>query len=237
MITIKNNIDMNIPRTIPAIVRGFFTAFVEGIVEGSLPEADGPQKVEPRQMKQLMLEHYEQMSQYLYESIFDSVAIVCYKTPEQLEKRLREADPTSLNAMTLMQHACRTEQAFQLMADEYRRNFYAILSGHIMSLDEYFDVINEEFMPVEEGNIPAETAIRAVVKATMRGYQSGRRAVKADHKPNNVVCLYRLMAEGMQCLLHNSTVEISDDSDLNDYFLAVCKTPENMNTMLESMRE
>ena len=55
---------MNSPRIIPAIVRGFFSSFVEGIVEGSLPEANGPQSVEPRQMKQLLLEHYEEMAQY-----------------------------------------------------------------------------------------------------------------------------------------------------------------------------
>lgn len=228
---------MNIPRILPAIVRSFFTSFVEGIVEGSLPESNGPQSVEPKQMKQLMLEHYEQTSQYLYDSIFDAVATVCYKDPDQLVSRLREADPSSLNAMTLMQHACRTEQAFQLMADEYRRNFYAILSGHVMSLEDYFDVINDEFMPLEEGNIPALTAIRAVVKASVRGYKSGRVAAKANDKPANVVCVYRLLADNMQCLLHNAPVETSDDCDLNDYFLAVCKTPENMNAMLECMNE
>lgn len=228
---------MNIPRILPAIVRGFFTSFVEGIVEGNLPESNGPQSVEPKQMKQMMLEHYEQTSQYLYDSIFDSVAIVCYKDFEKLAQRLREADPATLNAMTLMQHACRTEPAFQLMADEYRRNFYAILSGHVMSLEEYFDVINDEFMPLEDGNIPSDIAIRAVVKAVVRGYQSGRKAVSANDKPANVVCIYRLLADNMQCLLHNAPVETSDDCDLNDYFLAVCKTPENMNAMLEAMNE
>ena len=74
---------MNSPRIIPAIVRGFFSSFVEGIVEGSLPEANGPQSVEPRQMKQLLLEHYEEMAQFLYESIFDAIAIVNYPSHEQ----------------------------------------------------------------------------------------------------------------------------------------------------------
>lgn len=226
---------MNIPRIIPAIVRGFFTAYVEGIVEGSIPESNGPQSVEPKKMKQMMLEHYESTAQHLYESIFDAIAIVCYKDHTKLEERLRSADPNTLNAMTLMQHACRTEPAFQLMADEYRRNFYAILSGHIMSLEEYFEIINEEFMPIEEGNIPSETAIRAVVMAVIRGYQSGRKAANAISKPANVVCIYRLLADNMQCLLHNAPVETAEDCDLNDYFLAVCKTPENMNTMLECM--
>lgn len=228
---------MNQPRIIPAIVRGFFTAFVEGVVEGSLPESNGPQSVEPRQMKQLMLERYEQVSQYLYESIFDAIAIVCYKTPEMLEKRLREADPATLNAMSLMQHACRSEQLFELMADEYRRNFYALLSGHVMTLEEYYDVINDDFMPLEEGNVPAETAIRAVVMAVIRGYQSGRKSVDAEGKRPNVVCIYRLLAENMQSLLHNAPVSTPDDCDLNDLFLAVCKTPENMNAMLEAMNE
>ena len=54
---------MNSPRIIPAIVRGFFSSFVEGIVEGSLPEANGPQSVEPKQMKQLLLDHYEEIAE------------------------------------------------------------------------------------------------------------------------------------------------------------------------------
>lgn len=226
---------MNSPRIIPSIIRSFFTAFVEGIVEGNLPESDGPQSVEPRQMKQLLLEHYEQVSQYLYESTFDAIAIVNYPSFEVLEKRLRESDPSTLNAMSLMQHACRDEQLFQLMADEYRRNFYALLSGHVMTLEEYFEVINDEFMPLDEGNTPVDIAIRAVVMASVRGYQSGRKAVKADTKPANVVCIYRLLVDGMQTLLHNSPVSTPDDCDLNDLFLAVCKTPENMNSMLEAM--
>ena len=40
----------------------------------------------------------------------------------------------------------------------------------------------------------------------------------------------------MQTLLHNSPVNTPDDIDLNELFLAVCKTPENMNTMLENMQ-
>ena len=135
---------MNSPRITPAIIRAFFTSFVEGIVEGSLPESDRPQQVEPRQMKQLLLDHYEEVAQYLYESVFDSLAIVNYSSHEILEQRLREADPKTLDAMTLMQHACRSEKLFQLMADEYRRNFYALLAGHVMTKEEYYEVINEE---------------------------------------------------------------------------------------------
>ena len=227
---------MNSPRIIPAIVRAFFSSFVEGIVEGSLPEANGPQSVEPRQMKQLLLDHYEEMAQFLYESVFDAIAIVNYPSHEQLEQRLRETDPASLNAMSLMQHACRTDKLFNLMADEYRRNFYAVLQGHVMSIEEYFEVINEDMAPLEAGKVSSDIAIRAMVIAVIRGYQSGRKAVKAHTKPANVVCIYRLLADNMQTLLHNSPVNTPDDIDLNELFLAVCKTPENMNTMLENMQ-
>ena len=142
-----------------------------------------------------------------------------------------------LDAMTLMQHACRSEKLFQLMADEYRRNFYALLAGHVMTKEEYYEVINEDMCPLMAGKVTEETAIRALVMAVVRGYQSGRKAVKAHAKPANVVCIYRLLADNMQTLLHNNPVETPDDIDLNDLFLAVCKTPENMNTMLESMNQ
>ncbi len=228
---------MNSPRIIPAIIRAFFSAFVEGIVEGSLPQTDRPQHVEPQQMKQLLLEHYEEVAQYLYESVFDALAIVNYTTPDLLEKRLREADPNTLDAMTLMKHACRTEQLFQLMADEYRRNFYAILAGHVMTKDEYYEAINEEMCPLMAGKVEEKTAVRALVMAVVRGYWSGRKAVKAHERQMNVVCIYRLLVDNMQTLMHNSPVETPDDMDLNELFLAVSRSPENMNTMLETMQQ
>ena len=45
------------------------------------------------------------------------------------------------------------------------------------------------------------------------------------------------LTEIQRALLHNNQVETPDDIDLNVLFLAVCKTPENMNTMLESMNQ
>jgi hypothetical protein len=38
-------------------------------------------------------------------------------------------------------------------------------------------------------------------------------------------------------MLHSRPLEFSDEADLNDMFLAVCRTPENMNTMLSVMQQ
>ena len=106
-----------------------------------------------------------------------------------------------------------------------------------MTKEEYFEVINEEMCPLMAGKIEEKTAIRALVMAVIRGYQSGRKAVKAHEKQMNVVCIYRLLVDNMQTLMHNSPVETPDDMDLNELFLAVCRSPENMNTMLETMQQ
>lgn len=229
---------MNTVRTIPAIVRAFFSAFVEGVIEGSITDVNQHMDVTPKQLKQLLVEHYEEVSQHLFRVCFHPLAMVCYSNPDTLEAKLRNpAVQPTLTPQKMLELACGGEEMCSLMIEEYRRNFYAILSGRVMSVEEYFDGIDTKTIPARMGNIPEERAIRALVITIRDAFRAGRSVMKADERPVNQIYIYRLLEDNMQCLMHDAPLHIDDDADLNQTFLAVCGSLENMNTMLTAVGE
>lgn len=241
---------MNSPRIIPAIVRAFFSSFVEGIVEGSIKDVNEQVDMTPQKMKQLLLEHYEEVSKYLFNVCFNPLAIVSYPNAESLEKILRSEleakrkaliaegknpEEASLDPQIMLQYACGGADMCELMIEEYRRNFYAILGGRVMSVEEFFDGIDVTAMPAKKGNISEQRAIRALVMTVKEGFQAGRKVVGAENKPMNQIYIYRLLEDNMQCLMQDAPVHVDDEADLNETFHSVCGSMENMNTMLEEV--
>lgn len=222
-------------RIIPAIVRAFFASFVDGIVVGSMKEGEEQQEMTPQKMKPLLLEHYEEVSKYLFHVCFNPFALVSYDNVETLEKILRQQDPQSLNPQTMLQYACGGAEMCELMIEEYRRNFYAIMGGRVMSVEEFFDGIDTVAAPVNSGNVSAQRAIRALVLTVKDGFNAGRKVVGADNQPLNQIYIYRLLEDNMQCLLHDAPVHVDDEADLNETFLKVCGSMDNMNYMLEEV--
>lgn len=222
-------------RIIPAIVRAFFASFVDGIVVGSMKEGEEQTEMTPQKMKELLINHYEDVSKYLFHVCFNPFALVSYENVDVLESILRKQDPQSLNPQTMLQYACGGAEMCEMMVEEYRRNFYAILGGHVMSVEEFFDGIDVVAAPANSGNVTAQRAIRAMVLTVKEGFNAGRKVVGADQQPLNQIYIYRLLEDNMQCLLHDAPVHVDDDADLNETFLKVCVTMENMNTMLEEV--
>lgn len=227
---------MNQVRIIPAIVRAFFSSFVEGIVEGSIHDVNQQVDMTPQQMKQLLLEHYEEVSKYLFHVCFNPLALVSYDKMETLEKILRSQDPDSLNPQSMLQYACGGAEMCELMIEEYRRNFYAILGGRVMSVEDFFEGIDTVSMPAMQGPVSQQRAIQALVLTIKDGFKAGRTVVGAQDKPMNQIYLYRLLEDNMQCLMHDGPLNIDGETDLNETFLTVCRSPENMNFMLECLQ-
>lgn len=237
-------------RIIPAIVRAFFSSFVEGIVEGSIQDVNEHIDMTPQRMKQLLLEHYEEVSKYLFQVCFNPLAMVSYPNAEMLEKILRKeladrqqkiisegGNPSdaTLDPQEMLSYACGGAEMCELMVEEYRRNFYAILGGRVMSVAEFFDGIDAVSMPARSGNVSEKQAIRALVLTIKDGFKAGRSVVGAGNKPMNQIYIYRLLEDNMQCLMHDAPLSIDEETDLNNTFLQVCGSMENMNTMLEAL--
>lgn len=224
--------------TQPALIRAFFAAFAEGVLSENAEHGKEAVELTPQRVKKLMLERYEEISKHYFDILFNPLAMVHYDTAEELIAILRspEVSPTLKTPMDLFRHVCRTEEAHEDMVTEYRRNFTSLLSGRVMSLDDFYDGFPDGYL--EDCDEPCDNAVRAMTQVVVRAFFAGRKAAGAEGSGGvNQVYIFRLLIDNMQCLLHSTPVAMDDDIDLTEAFLAVCRNERNMNTMLQTMQE
>lgn len=221
--------------TQPALIRAFFAAFAEGVLSESVNHEEEAIELTPQRVKQIMLNHYEEISKHFFDILFNPLALIHYDTAEELIAILRspEVQPTLKSPVDLFRHVCRTEEAHEDMVTEYRRNFTALLSGKILSLEDFFEGFPEGYL--QDTETTSEREIRSLTQVVVKGFFAGRKVSQATSTGVNQIYLFRLLIENMQCLLHSKPLKMDEEADLNEVFLAVCRTPENMNTMLETM--
>lgn len=221
--------------TQPALIRAFFAAFAEGVLSESVNHEEEAIELTPQRVKQIMLNHYEEISKHFFDILFNPLALIHYDTAEELIAILRspEVQPTLKSPVDLFRHVCRTEEAHEDMVTEYRRNFTALLSGKILSLEDFFEGFPEGYL--QDTETTCEREIRSLTQVVVKGFFAGRKVSQATSTGVNQIYLFRLLIENMQCLLHSKPLKMDEEADLNEVFLAVCRTPENMNTMLETM--
>lgn len=222
----------------PALVRAFFASFAEGILSAEAERMGGEVEMTPQSVKQVMLNHYEEISHHFFDIMFYPLALLYYDTAEELIDILRspEVAPTLKAREDLFLHVCRTEEAHEDMVTEYRRNFSALLGGRVMTLDDFFDGFPEGYL--EEGGADYTREIRVLTQVVVRSFFAGRKVAAAEGMGgSNQICLYRLLLDTMQCLLHTAPVDMSDETDLTEAFLTVCRGEENMMVMMQTMQE
>lgn len=232
----------------PALIRAFFASFAEGVLSVKTQHQETVVELTPQRVKQLMLDHYEEISKHYFDILFNPLALVHYEDAEELIRILRspEVAPTLNSPVDLFKHVCRTEQAHEDMVMEYRRNFTSLMAGHVLSLEEYYDGFPEGYL--QDTTATCTREVRALTQVVVNAFFAGRQSAIDKLSSNgengndipagvNQVYIFRLLIENMQCLLASAPVNMDDEADLNETFLAVCRTPENMNTMLETMQQ
>ena len=92
---------INSYRAVAAFVRGFFEAYARGIIDATIEGNDFQKKNDPKQVKQMMLEHYGEVNQYYFDIMFSTLVSLSYPTAEEANERmqkncaaLNEADKT-----------------------------------------------------------------------------------------------------------------------------------------------
>ena len=118
------------------------------------------------------------------------------------------------------------------MVAEYRRNFTSLLSGRVLSLEDFYAGFPDGYLADAQGS--QQLAVRILTQTVIRAFFAGRKDYQGG---TNQIYLFRLLIENMQCMLHAKPMDFDDDADLNEMFAAVCITPENMNTMLTTMQQ
>ena len=119
------------------LVRLFFKYYVTGIVEKSAKE--GMQDAfEPRNVKQLMLEHYEEIGKRYNEEVFYAIVRMNYEKAT-MEQEIRDfvSQQGTTDMMQLMRFACKTDSFYNTMVEEYKRNFFLLLEGRLATDEEH----------------------------------------------------------------------------------------------------
>ena len=154
---------------IAALVRAFFKYYVTGVLE-TQTDTDIQEHFEPKNIKRVMLKHYEQISKHFNNEAFYSLARMNYKADE-IESLLRQFATPATTEMELVRFACRTEEIYNVMVEEYRRNFTNLLAGRIETQDEH--VISYTRSP-DLGEINIDTAENIINRMATRAYELGK---------------------------------------------------------------
>ena len=122
---------INSYQAVAAFVRGFFEAYARGIIDATIEGNDFSKKNDPKQIKQMMLEHYGEVNQYFFDIMFSTLVRLNYKTAEEANERMKknfdsmkQADPTFEPTMLdYLRIACKSNQLYKAMESEYRHRY------------------------------------------------------------------------------------------------------------------
>ena len=144
---------------IAALVRAFFKYYVTGVLEAH-DDIDPQERFEPKSIKRIMLNHYERISKAFNIEAFYAISRMNYKS-EEIESLLKDFFTTKTTDMDLVRFACRTDDMYDVMVEEYRRNFTNLLSGRIETEDEH-------------GEIDIEAAELIINRMAAKAYELGK---------------------------------------------------------------
>mgnify|MGYP000399816321 CR=1 FL=1 len=154
---------------IAAIVRAFFKYYVTGLLE-TQTDVDISERFEPKNVKRIMLDHYEKISHYFNTEAFYAISRINYEHAE-IESLLKDFVTPETTEMDLVRFACRTEEMYKVMVEEYKRNFTNLLAGHIETLDEHVESYTRN---TRLGEIDIDKAEKIINRIATKAYELGK---------------------------------------------------------------
>ncbi|MDO4159523.1 MAG: hypothetical protein Q4D41_03595 [Prevotellaceae bacterium] len=159
-----------------AIVRTFFQYFVVGIVE-SQSDCTEEERFEPKNIKSVMIDNFESISEVFNREAFYSIARMNY-SQEEMERFLKDFVTGTTTYMDLVRFACRTDDFYSAMVTEYKRNFEQLLCGRILSQDE----LAQSYARCPEiGEMEYALAENIINNMAATAYQQGKQLTARKH--------------------------------------------------------
>ena len=126
--------------------------------------------LEAKNIKRIMLDRYERISKLFNQEAFYALSRMNYEA-EEIEQLLKEFVKEHTTDMELVRFACRTDDMYNVMVEEYRRNFTNLLAGHIETQDEHVGAYTRR---PELGEIAIDTAESIINRMAARAYELGQ---------------------------------------------------------------
>lgn len=154
---------------IAALVRAFFKYYVTGVLEAH-DDIDPQERFEPKSIKRIMLNHYERISKAFNQEAFYAISRMNYEADEA-ERLLKDFIKPATTDIDLVRFACRTNDIFDLMVEEYRRNFLNLLAGRIETEDEH---VKSYTRRPEIGEMDIDSAENIINRMAAKAYELGK---------------------------------------------------------------
>lgn len=154
---------------VAALVRAFFKYYVTGMLE-SQTDVDLQERFEPKNIKRIMLNHYENISKLFNQEAFYALSRMNYDADEA-SRLLNDFVTETTTDIDLVRFACRTSEMFDVMVEEYKRNFLNLLAGHVETDDEH---LNSYTRCPALGDIDVDLAENIVNRMASRAYELGK---------------------------------------------------------------
>lgn len=159
---------VNKDRVLAMIIKTFFRYFTLGVIEAK-HEGANIDRLEPADIKRIMLEHYGDISKVFNQEVFFSIARMNFSA-ETMEQEIRSSVSPATTAMDLVRIACRTDDFYNTMVSEYKRNFELLMYGHLATADEHEKNYTR---CLSMGTMATDTAIDIINKMMGAAYAEG----------------------------------------------------------------
>ena len=234
---------MNSYKAMASFVRAFFEAFSRGVVDANTEVTDSfEKKNDPKLIKQLMVEHYEEISRHYLETVFLALCRLNYTDFDQVEKAM----PSTMHSEkgdkmeAYLKVACKSPQLYKAMVDEYKRNYYWLLEGKFTTLEEHVrDYTHGILVSLADEPLAIHLLVRIIVQAYADGLKCGSKNGKLHAL--NMPTLHGILLTNVNILLNETPLK-SNAEDPVALFKEACKGQENninvlFNTLNDAMKE
>ncbi|MBO5185997.1 MAG: hypothetical protein J6B91_02970 [Prevotella sp.] len=219
-------------KALAAFIRGYFTAYINGIYDAGNKKPDN--EINPQTIKTIVMEHYDNMVSQYNDTLFFIISQLNYSLDE-IEKHLKSMDPENTSFIELMRMACRTDEMYEAMKAEYKRNVYALLEGRFTKAAEHLKLYTRSNM---KDNVDCELAIRLLVRTVMTAYAAGIREADTGKATLKQATLLSLLTENITLILHDKpldTAKLDRIKTMDEYIRYVCRTDKNIYAMMDEM--
>ncbi len=223
--------DINRARVASVMVRGYFHAFFSGQADALHP---GKKGLEPKEYKQLLVNNFDNLSGHFVSVLFPVLIRLNFSDLETVAedmKRRHFSETTS--SKILLRYACGSKELYDLVTAEYQKQMYALLDGHLQSVEDFFADCPTL---TDENSVSVSLAIRSIVRIQMQAYASGVTLAKTEVNGLHQATVYRLMIEGMMTLLHEAPVRFEKEN-LEMMFRKVSLNSDNFETLMNEMNQ
>ena len=239
---------INSYQAVASFVRAYFEAYARGILDATVEDNDFQKKNAPKQIKQMMLEHYGEVNQYYFDIMFSTLVRLNYPTAEEANERMKrnfeamkQADksfePTMIDYLRI---ACKSPQLYKAMEAEYKRNFTWLLQGKFTSIEEHVrNYTHGILISLADEPMAIHLLVRIIVKTYAAGLKCGSK--EGDQHQLHMPTLHGMLLNNVNILLNESPLK-GDTEDPVALFKEACKNEEEninvlFNTLNDTMKE